>query len=198
MVLFVLNVPVAFVCTVALKMRDARRQRARAPSEAREAVARRQEALALHCSGLADAEDTRVLRDYFESLLLLDLDELAARIEGRGDAAPPDEPADGGAAAAAEPAIAFRWAADDRDAAGRGAPPSRCRHTEPEPEQQPQPQLEPAAEAAAEAGGAVVADYYDKFSMGFIGAFGGAEVLPQAPPTYSLHNTAPSSLGRKT
>ena len=196
MVLFVLNVPVAFVCTVALKMRDARQQRARAPSEARETVARRQEALALHCSGLADAEDTRVLRDYFESLLLLDLDELAARIEGRGDAAPPDEPADGDALAAAEPAVAFRWAADDRDAAGRGAPPSRCRHTEPEPEQQPEPQ--PELEPDAEAGDAVVADYYDKFSTGFVGAFGGAEVLPQAPPTLFSRNPAPSSLGRTT
>ena len=141
-----------------------------------------------------------MLRDYFESLLLLDLDRLAARIEGRGDAAPPDEPAEGAAAAAGDAAVPFRWAADDQDAAGRDAALVRCRHTEPhEPEPEragapPEPEPEPKAEAGGGGGG----DYYDKFSTGFVGAFGGAEVLPQASLTLSSRNAAPDFLGHKT
>ena len=122
-----------------------------------------------------------MLRDYFDSLLLLDLDRLAARIEGRGDAAPPDEPAKGTAAAAGDAAVPFRWAADDRDAAGRGAAIVRCRHTEPhEPEPErasTPPEPAPAPEPEAEGGGGGGGDYYDKFSTGFVGAFGGAEVF---------------------
>jgi hypothetical protein len=122
-----------------------------------------------------------VLHDYFKSLLLLDLDKLAARIEGRGDAAPPDELAQDAAAAATvgNAAVPFRWAADDQDAAGRDAALVRCRHTEPhepEPERASLPP-EPSPEPEVAAGGAVVADYYDKFSTGFVGAFGGAEVF---------------------
>ena len=55
--LFVLNVPVGFVCTVAVKMRDASRQRAQKDASG---MAELRQALALHCSGLADAEDTQV------------------------------------------------------------------------------------------------------------------------------------------
>ena len=54
-----LNVPVGFVCTVAAKLRAARRllrQREKAAS----AGAARRQALALHRAGLADAEDTQV------------------------------------------------------------------------------------------------------------------------------------------
>jgi hypothetical protein len=57
--LFVLNVPVGFACTVAAKLRGARRllrQREKAAS----AEAARRQALALHRAGLADAEDTQV------------------------------------------------------------------------------------------------------------------------------------------
>jgi hypothetical protein len=147
---------------------------------ARSEVAVRRQALALHCSGLADAEDTRVLRDYFESLLLLDLDRLAARIEGRGDAAPPDGPVkDATPAMAAAAAVAFHWAADDRAAADRNTVLTQCQHTEPQPELiSLPPDPAPVAESEPEAGsrsGAV--DYYDKFSTGFVGAFGGAEVF---------------------
>ena len=55
--LFVLNVPIGFVCTVAFKMRDASRQRAQKDASG---MAERRQALALHCSGLADTEDTQV------------------------------------------------------------------------------------------------------------------------------------------
>jgi hypothetical protein len=59
--LFVLNVPIGFVCTVAFKMRDASRQRAQKDASG---MAERRQALALHCSGLADTEDTQVRRGH--------------------------------------------------------------------------------------------------------------------------------------
>ena len=114
----------------------------------------------------------QVLRDYFESLLFLDLDNLAVRIEGRGDATPPDEPAEDVAVAVGDAAVPFRWAADEQDAAGRGAAIVRCRHTEPHEPEPERASAPPGPEA--EAGGD---DYYDKFSTGFVGAFGGAEVF---------------------
>ena len=57
--LFVINVPVGFVCTVAAKLRGARRLLRQREKAASAETARRQ-ALALHRAGLADAEDTQV------------------------------------------------------------------------------------------------------------------------------------------
>ena len=54
-----LNIPVGFVCTVAAKLRAARRLLRRREKAASAGAARRQ-ALALHRAGLADAEDTQV------------------------------------------------------------------------------------------------------------------------------------------
>jgi hypothetical protein len=127
----------------------------------------------------------QVLRNYFESLLLFDLDKLAARIEGRANAAPPDELAEDTAVATSDAAVPFRWAVDDQNAAGRDATLVRCRHTEPhEPEPEwanlsPEGASSPAssAEPEVEAGGGRGVDYYDKFSTGFVGTFGGAEVF---------------------
>jgi hypothetical protein len=142
---------------------------------------------------LVAALPTQVLRDYFESLLLLDLDKLAARIEGRGDATPPDEPAEDAAAAVGDATVPFCWAADDQDAAARGAALARCQHTEPhepheperislelssaEPVLQPAPAPAPAIEPEAGGRRRRGVDYYDQFCRGFVGAFGGAVVF---------------------
>jgi hypothetical protein len=202
LLLFVINIPVAFSCTVVAKLRHTKwllEQRVINPTD----TVAREQALAFHCAGLASEDDTQILRDFFESLLLLDLDSLAAQIEGRSS---------GGDTVALETvanidgsSVPFCWTVTEQNSSlvSDAEPGARCRHTIAAHESSSNisvTQHEPAAEsqlshassadlhhlhasepttelATPQTGDVVPTDYYDKYSTGFVGAFGGAGVF---------------------
>jgi hypothetical protein len=184
-VFFIINVPVAFAYTLVVKLKHAHRLLAQRVKTSSESVTR-QQAWALHTAGLANEEETQVLREYISSLHRLNLSSLAFQIEGRGGG--DTVTLDSGLNSVEDSVVPFCWTVtedEERSLALAVAVGVRCQHTttthehanlstqaEPAPEASPEPESAPVPTVTG-----AQTDYYDKYSTGFVGAFGGAEVF---------------------
>jgi hypothetical protein len=211
--MFTINVPIAFVYTLTAKLRHAKRLLHRREKDSTQ-MAALHHALALHMAGIANEADTQILREFFDSLLLLDLSTLAAQIEGRGGAVVPvilDE--ESGATLNLNSLEAFCWkpnrtvnessrGIDEPSVhlAGEGLSHNHhhnrahrnCEHTKPEhdpgdtlstttksvpADSNTGADLTMGLEPEPEPSNSAHIDYYDKYSTGYIGSFGNAEVF---------------------